>query len=193
MTPDAFGDAFAAAGFAVWPGFLAAGEVRELAATARAQLAAGEFRPAAIGRGDARQRRSDIRGDDIRWLDALPHGERFDAVREAVNAATYLGLFELEAHFARYPIGAFYRRHRDVFAGQDGERVVSMVLYLNEGWGDGDGGELRLYLDEGARDVKPEGGTLVAFLSERFEHEVLPAKRERLSLTGWFRRRPVVS
>jgi SM-20-related protein len=38
-------------------------------------------------------------------------------------------------------------------------------------------------------DVLPEGGTLVAFLSERFQHEVLPARRERLALTGWFRRR----
>ena len=32
-------------------------------------------------------------------------------------------------------------------------------------------------------------GTLVAFLSSQFEHEVLPATRERCSLTGWFRRR----
>jgi SM-20-related protein len=29
----------------------------------------------------------------------------------------------------------------------------------------------------------------VCFLSERFEHEVLPATRERLSIAGWFRRR----
>jgi len=37
--------------------------------------------------------------------------------------------------------------------------------------------------------VHPTGGTLVLFLSERFAHEVLPAKRERLSLTGWFKSR----
>jgi SM-20-related protein len=29
----------------------------------------------------------------------------------------------------------------------------------------------------------------MVFLTERFEHEVLPATRERLSITGWFRRR----
>jgi SM-20-related protein len=29
----------------------------------------------------------------------------------------------------------------------------------------------------------------VVFLSERREHEVLPTRRSRLSLTGWFRRR----
>jgi SM-20-related protein len=46
-----------------------------------------------------------------------------------------------------------------------------------------------MYDDERVRDVLPVAGTLVCFLSDRFEHEVLPATRERLSLTGWFRRR----
>jgi len=46
-----------------------------------------------------------------------------------------------------------------------------------------------LYADDSALQISPEGGTLVAFLSGRFEHEVLPATRERYSLTGWFRRR----
>jgi SM-20-related protein len=63
------------------------------------------------------------------------------------------------------------------------------VLYLNEGWTAEDGGALRLHLPGGPRDVLPSAARLVAFLSERFEHEVLPAQRERLSLTGWFRRR----
>jgi SM-20-related protein len=39
--------------------------------------------------------------------------------------------------------------------------------------------------------VLPQGGRLVAFQSDRFEHEVLPARRERMSFTGWFRRRPL--
>lgn len=30
---------------------------------------------------------------------------------------------------------------------------------------------------------------MLCFSSERFHHEVLPARRERLSVTGWFRRR----
>ena len=38
-------------------------------------------------------------------------------------------------------------------------------------------------------DVEPTGGTMVAFLSGRFHHEVLEAKRERMSLTGWFKTR----
>ena len=37
--------------------------------------------------------------------------------------------------------------------------------------------------------MKPAGGTLVAFLSDRVEHEVLPARRDRIAVSGWFRRR----
>jgi SM-20-related protein len=110
-----------------------------------------------------------------------------------LNRELQLGLFELEAHFAAYPPGAFYRRHRDQQTGSN-IRVVSCVLYLNSDWkGADDGGQLRLYLDSeqsaNYQDVPPEGGTLVCFMSERFWHEVLPASRLRLSLTGWFRRR----
>ncbi|WP_255856521.1 2OG-Fe(II) oxygenase [Marinobacterium rhizophilum] len=35
--------------------------------------------------------------------------------------------------------------------------------------------------------VEPCYGTLVVFLSDRFPHEVLPARRQRLSLAGWYR------
>ncbi len=40
-----------------------------------------------------------------------------------------------------------------------------------------------------AIDVMPQAGTFVAFLAADFDHEVLPARRERASLTGWLRRR----
>jgi SM-20-related protein len=49
---------------------------------------------------------------------------------------------------------------------------------------------LRMYLKDGVEyDVVPTGGCLVVFLSGEVPHEVMPATRERLSLTGWFRRR----
>ncbi|MNI70310.1 hypothetical protein D3C73_1261160 [compost metagenome] len=68
--------------------------------------------------------------------------------------------------------------------------MVSAVVYLNESWLPEHGGQLRMYLDEDAQyDVDPVGGCLVVFLSGEVPHEVLPANRERLSLTGWFRRR----
>ena len=35
----------------------------------------------------------------------------------------------------------------------------------------------------------PPGGTLVSFLSAELYHEVLPARRDRASITGWFKTR----
>ncbi|HZF23121.1 MAG TPA: 2OG-Fe(II) oxygenase, partial [Burkholderiales bacterium] len=116
----------------------------------------------------------------------------FETLRLALNRELQLGLLEFECHFSRYAQGAFYRKHLDQFRG-DRRRRLSCALYLNENWGREDGGELRLYLDAGEagkfKDVLPVGGTLVLFLSERFAHEVLPGKRERLSLAGWFKTR----
>jgi SM-20-related protein len=186
----------AANGHAVVADFLPAPHVAALAAEAGRRAATGEFGPAGIGHGERRAERSDIRGDRIVWLDehALSSLERalwnaLDALRVALNRVTFLGLFTFEGHYALYSPGAFYRRHRDVFLDDD-TRVLSCVLYLNEAWTATDGGALRIHLSKTeSRDVTPVGGTLVCFLAERYEHEVLPAKRERLSMTGWFRRR----
>jgi SM-20-related protein len=143
------------------------------------------------------ERHQEVRGDELLWLtpEACPLAWRFmqtglETARCAVNAATLLGLHELEAHYAAYPPGAGYLKHLDRFRDDD-HRVISMVLYLNEGWGAEDGGELLLYPESGEQAVKlvPRGGNLVCFLSDRVPHEVLPARRLRLSLTGWFRKR----
>jgi SM-20-related protein len=52
---------------------------------------------------------------------------------------------------------------------------------------------LRLYPNpdapEAGIDVLPLGGRLVTFLSDGLPHEVLPARRERASITGWLKRR----
>jgi SM-20-related protein len=101
------------------------------------------------------------------------------------------GLEDFQGHFAIYPRGAAYARHFDRLVGSD-VRAISAALYLNDGWRPEDGGSLRIYLGGGrSEDVLPTGGRLVAFLSDRFEHEVLPSSRVRMSFTGWFRRRPL--
>ncbi|MEQ3446267.1 2OG-Fe(II) oxygenase [Pseudoalteromonas sp. XMcav2-N-2] len=100
-----------------------------------------------------------------------------------------MGLFSFESHFAHYASGSYYKRHYDAFRGET-NRVLSLVTYLNPGWGHNDGGEMVLYQDdhdlEGIK-VVPLHGTLALFLSEEFPHEVLPAKRDRYSIAGWFR------
>lgn len=162
--------------------------------------AAHALHPAEIGRGEQQARHADVRGDRIRWLDeGSPDAAEasalaaLDALRVACNRSLMTGLAEYEGHYALYPPGASYARHRDRFRDDD-TRVLSCVLYLNAGWRREDGGALRLYVEgDRAIDVWPEAGTLVAFLSARFDHEVLPARRPRLALTGWFRRRPLAS
>jgi SM-20-related protein len=59
---------------------------------------------------------------------------------------------------------------------------------LNLEWQENDGGELALYLPEGEKRVLPIGGRLVCFESDKIEHAVLTANRNRLSLTGWLKR-----
>ena len=158
----------------------------------------GLFHEAATGRGDGQARRSEIRADSVLWLDkvaGLPAVQAYNAVMDdimhGVNRGLYLGLVELESHFAVYPEGAFYKKHLDRFKDDDA-RTLTTVFYLNEGWSHEAGGQIRLYLDEACSefiDVEPEAGTLVLFLSDRFWHEVLPARQQRLSVTGWYRRR----
>jgi SM-20-related protein len=157
--------------------------------------ASGALRPAQVGRGANARLAPEVRGDFISWLqqpsrDAeLSLLEKLEALRASLNRALMTGLEDFEGHFAVYPPGAAYARHFDRLAGSD-LRAISAALYLNDAWTADDGGQLRLYVGGGrSEDVLPQGGRLVAFLSDRFEHEVLPARRERMSFTGWFRRR----
>ena len=182
-------------GWAVEAAFLSEQSIAALRAEALRRDAAGEFHTAGVGRGVARVERSDIRGDRILWLDEharcaaeAPLWEALAALQAALNETFFLGLDSFEGHYALYPPDAFYRRHRDRFRDDDA-RVISCALYLNEAWSVTDGGALRMHLPEGPHDIAPTGGAFVCFVAERFEHEVLPSSRERLAVSGWFRRR----
>lgn len=179
------------AGWVVADAFLDTALVQALARECR-ELAVA---PAAVGRG-SRHRDEAVRGDRTHWLETGASAAqdallaRLDALRVALNERCFLGLADVEAHFAHYPPGARYVRHRDRFRDDD-HRVVSLVCYLNESWdATCDGGALRLYDTGGAaQDVAPVAGRAVVFLSADMEHEVLPATRDRLSVAAWLRRR----
>jgi SM-20-related protein len=176
---------------------------------ARERWHQGAFRRAGVGRGADLELRPEVRTDRIHWLEPASLSgaqrcfwDRLEAVRLAVNRHMYLGLYDLEAHFAVYPPGTYYRKHLDQFRGI-GRRRLSCVLYLNTDWRCADGGALRIYTEPLDGDcgpmeprcsaahveLLPEGGRLVTFLSARFLHEVLPAQRGRFSIAGWFRTR----
>lgn len=188
-------EALATEGWLVIPEFLSeelSGALRE---QALASYATGQFQQASVGQGSAKSVQTAIRRDAVLWLEDDAIGAEADLLawlaelRLALNQALFLSLVETELHFAVYPEGGFYRKHIDNFRGGSA-RLVTIILYLNKAWHAQDGGELRLYLDSStAIDIAPEAGKLVMFLSERFEHEVLPTTQERLSLTGWLRRR----
>ena len=191
---DALAQALHADGHACVQDLLDASLLHDLAADCARSQAEGSMRAAAVGRGEGLTRDANVRGDSILWLDPGTADAqralfaRLDSLRVELNRRLMLGLHELEAHYAVYAPGRGYARHRDRFRDDDA-RVLSIVIYLNDEWPDDAGGELRLHLPSGTRDVAPRAGTSVFFLSAEIEHEVRPARRERRSIAGWFRRR----
>ena len=188
-------DLSAGGGISIRDQFASVAEVSALRECARARESRGDFAPALIGAQGAQQRRADIRGDFTSWLcePLLPPErrllQRMEELRLELNRDAFLGLFELELHYARYPAGTAYSRHVDQPQGS-AQRKLSLVLYLNPGWQSSDGGVLRIHGADGHFvDVEPIGGRLVCFLTPGREHEVLEAHGERLSISGWFRGR----
>jgi len=186
-------------GIAIRDQFLAASQVRSLIDCAQIRGARGEFGAARIGAQGAVQRREEIRGDSTCWLaEPLFPAERsvwelLEQLRLELNRESFLGLFELELHYARYPPGAGYARHVDQPRGR-AQRIVSLVLYLNEGWDPACGGQLRLFgAADWYRDIEPIAGRLACFLTAGREHAVLPTRRSRLALSGWFRARSEIT
>lgn len=188
---EAIAGALAGGGWLVIENFVPPDVWRPLAVRA---ATIDDYAPAGVGRGDDWRQVPRVRTDRIHWLEAGAGEDAawlaaMEQLRLAINRALFLGLFEYEAHFARYAPGAYYQRHLDAFRG-DGIRMVSTVLYLNDAWQPGQGGELVIFPQDhpGGTVIPPCGGTLVVFLSEEVPHEVLPTRVPRLSIAGWFRR-----
>ncbi|MFE8602274.1 2OG-Fe(II) oxygenase [Archangium violaceum] len=173
--------------------FLGETEARAIHAEAKARVEAGQLRPAGIRRGADHTLDRDTRGDFITWVKEEERGsaisrlrEAYAALGEALSAEAYLGLGRFDLQLAWYPgEGARYARHFDAFPGQSNRRVTALY-YLNPDWVPAHGGLLRIYPERGPVDVEPALDRLVVFLSERIEHEVLPAHAPRLALTAWF-------
>jgi SM-20-related protein len=183
------------AGVLIRDRFAAPSRIHALLDCVRARQLKGEFAPARVGGRAGLQRREEIRGDFTCWLrDPLYPAEQalldqLEELRLELNREAFLGLFDLELHYAWYPPGAGYSRHVDQPRGTT-QRLVSMVLYLNVDWDPLAGGALRIYDEaERTRDIEPIAGRLICFLTPGREHAVLPATRDRFSISGWFRGR----
>lgn len=130
----------------------------------------------------------------IYWLDRAHNdaveNDFFDLMDEFVlhlNKTCYTGITGYEFHYALYEKGSFYKKHLDQFRNNE-SRQYSMIMYLNENWEQGDGGELCIYPSgKLLQNISPENGKSVFFKSSELEHEVLITNKPRLSITGWLK------
>lgn len=159
-------------------------------------LEESEFSKAAIGSSDKRQIESSIRGDFIYWLDRETDSEiaplfsLLDELQFNIKRHLMLSLSDYEFHFALYPPNTRYEKHVDQFKGNN-NRQISVLIYLNEDWKPGDGGELKIHQSQGEEIlIEPLAKRLLMFKSDTVEHEVLLTHTHRKSLTGWFLRQP---
>ena len=193
-------------GYAICEDFLPKPIIQALADKAEKRFINGDMLDAKTGK-NANVQQSAIRNDSIYWLDenslnasTQAYFAQIAVLKTALNQQLFMNLHDIETHLAVYPIGGVYLKHLDTFK-QTGDkptpkRQLSSVLYLNDDWQAHEGGELRLHLNNKGNDnannyldILPTAGRLVLFLSADFWHEVLPATRNRISLTGWFRSR----
>ncbi|ENX32136.1 hypothetical protein F889_04036 [Acinetobacter colistiniresistens] len=172
-------------GFALIDQVYSAEYVHALAYECSAHLA--EFRAAGIQNGVV----SHIRSDHILWINeqlpiAQQHLQTLEHLSQALNQAFYLGIQEVEAHFACYNAGEFYALHRDN-PQQKNDRMISTVFYLHESWQEEWGGQLRLQDKQDQwHIIQPQPNRLAIFQSDVL-HEVLLSKQQRLSITAWLR------
>ncbi|MBV1921234.1 MAG: 2OG-Fe(II) oxygenase, partial [Pseudomonadales bacterium] len=148
------------------------------------RLSPEQWLSAGVGRNADYQHNKKVRSDKLCWISRDDPQESIflesmELLRQGLNQRLYMGLFDFESHFATYPEGAYYQKHVDALRGRS-NRVLTVILYLNEGWSADDGGELLVYPEhqecqkkEPIQRVVPELGTMVVFLSEQFPHEVL--------------------
>ncbi|HDM8196795.1 TPA: 2OG-Fe(II) oxygenase [Vibrio harveyi] len=182
-------DALSTHGYYIWDDFISQEEVVELR-----DCIPDDWKKARIGRNDDVTRIETIRSDKIQWLKrdmgapVASFLDKMEEIRLEANRHFFLGLFEYEAHFAKYEKGDFYQKHLDCFKGNENRRLTT-VFYMNESWSEEDAGELVVYdlNDNKIATIPPRSGRLFVFLSEQFPHEVLPTNAERFSIAGWFR------
>ena len=191
-TFDVLADGLAENGYAVTDHFLSHDEVKNILDLNEFQAGSAYFKKAGIGKNKDHQINESIRGDYIHWIDKNsapdPLKAYFDKLGQLVqflNENLFLSLKDFEIHMTIYPAGTFYKRHLDQF-NRDDHRKLSVICYLNDNWSPDQGGQLRIFLPGGkTAEILPTLGRLVCFRSDQIEHEVLPATRTRLSLTGW--------
>lgn len=154
----------------------------------------GNFKLAKIGDARHANHQTEIRNDHIYWLDdslesdaIQVYFDNMNMIKHELNQSLFLGLDTLEAHFAVYQTGSFYKKHIDQFK-RTLDRRISCVYYLNQDWQSEHGGELVLYnkQDQPLATVNPVGNRLICFTSD-LPHQVNIAHHIRYSIAAWMK------
>lgn len=184
--------------YSVVESFFTVEEVTELRSNLLMKYEEDLFKKSGIGNKVNKLIVDSIRGDFILWLNEQEQEKsesnffkKVNDLSSYLNSTCYMGITESEFHYALYPVNTFYKRHLDTFQN-DSRRKLSLVCYLNdENWKPEYGGELVIYKNNSGKEVPrviyPLMGKMVIFESQILEHEVKPVKKERLSITGWFK------
>jgi SM-20-related protein len=157
---------------------------------------ADRLKKAGIGTQQDFQVDRSIRGDNIFWLDPAikelaiqDFFQRMEELKSDLNRNFFLSLSGYEFHFAHYPPGTYYKRHSDQFKTRN-NRLITIIFYFNNDWKLGDGGELKIFLENEEKLIAPLGNRMLLFRSEKIEHEVMTTYTDRYSLTGWMLYQP---
>lgn len=154
-----------------------------------------QLKKAGIGSSGEFQLNASVRGDFIHWLERERDSELepffglMDELIESLKRYCFMSLSGSEFHIAKYPEGSHYDRHLDQF-NERSNRQITVLIYLNQNWKNGDGGELKIYKAGEEILVEPIAKRLLLFKSDVVEHEVLTTNVPRYSLTGWLLHQP---
>lgn len=181
-------------GFYISDAFLNDAHYKELRNILQKAYSNGNFKLAKIGLTSHANHQLTIRNDQIFWLDETmtnsgvqAYFNKMSGIQTKLNQTLFLGLNTIEAHFAVYKPGRFYKKHVDQFK-ENLDRRISCVYYLNENWQPEHGGELKLYDKEDNLlvNVEPRGNRFICFNSD-LPHEVSVAHHIRYSIAGWLK------
>ncbi len=170
--------------------FLSPSLASHLKENLEALYTADNFHSAGTGNDTITQNKL-FRSDCIYWLDRkhtnlheIAFFELMDEFVDYLNSTCYTGITGYEFHYTLYEKDSFYKKHVDQFRNNE-SRQYSMVMYLNDDWKEGDGGELCIHHTDHLQMISPVNRKSVFFKSSEMEHEVLLTHLPRMSITGW--------